>query len=194
MKARELVVSPCSLSEIKLFVETYHYSHNVNGVKIAQCFRVDYNNQLVGAIIYGAMSTTAWKKFGKHESEVLELRRLVLDDDAERNSESRVIGWTIRYIRNHYPKVKIIVSYADPAYGHTGTIYKASNFIYMGTSAADTAYYDFETNKTYHSRSLRVKYKGMYKPFAQRLRDKLAEGKLDPITLPGKHCFIFKVR
>ena len=194
MKARELVVSPCPLSEVKSFIETHHYSHNVNGVKVTQCFRVDHEGRLVGAVMYGAMSTTAWKKFGTSEQEVLELRRLVLLDEAERNSESRVVGWTIRYIRDHYSEVKTIVSYADPAHGHSGTIYKASNFKYLGTSGKDTAYYDAETGKTHHSRSLRVKYKGQYKPFAQRLRTKLAEGKLDRIALPGKHCFVFHMR
>lgn len=191
MKARDLVVSPCELAKIRNFVETNHYSHNVNGVKITQCFCVEYNDMLVGGIIFGALSTTAWKKFADSESKVLELRRLVLIDEAERNSESRVIGYTLKWIKKHLPEIEIVVSYADPLHHHTGTIYKASNFIYLGTSASDTGFLDPETNKVYHSRALRTKYKGEYKPFVKKLRAKHDAGKLKSIHLPGKHCYVY---
>jgi len=51
--------------------------------------------------LFGMMSTTAWKKFSSIESEVLELRRLVLLDKAGRNSESRVVGFTINWIKRN---------------------------------------------------------------------------------------------
>ena len=101
IKARDLEISSCLVSEIREFIETNHYSHNINGVKISCCFKVEYDNELVGAILFGMMSTTAWKKFSSIESEVLELRRLVLLDKAGRNSESRVVGFTINWIKRN---------------------------------------------------------------------------------------------
>lgn len=193
IKARELSIVPCELKEIKDFVETHHYSHNLNGVKITQCFSIKFNNDLVGGIVYGKLSTTAWKKFGKTEDEVLELRRLVLLDKCGKNSESRVIGNTIRWIKKNLKNITIIVSYADPNHGHEGIIYRASNFKHIGFSSADIGYKDLETGKIYHSRALRTKYKGDYKPFVKKLRLKKELGLLQEIKLKGKHCYIYKL-
>jgi hypothetical protein len=191
IKARDLETSTCNLSEIRAFVEDNHYSHNINGVKISQCFCVKHNNKLVGAVIFGALSTTAWKRFSDSEKKVLELRRLVLVDEAGRNSESRVVGWCLRWIKRNLPEIEIIVSYADPAHGHSGVIYRASNFKYLGVSASDKGFRDTETGKIYHSRALRTKYNGDFKPFVKKLRAKHEAGLLEVITLPGKHCYVF---
>lgn len=184
-----------SIREIRAFVETHHYSHNLNGVKITHCFRVMQGDVLVGAVVFGAMSTTAWRKFSATESSVLELRRLVLLDCAGKNSESRVIGWCLRWIKKNSTEVDTIVSYADPKAGHSGTIYRASNFSYAGKSLPDIGYKDRETGKVYHSRALRTRNSGGdFKPFVKRLREKLSNGLLEKIPLPGKHCFIYRLR
>lgn len=194
MKARELVIQPCGLKDIRCFVERHHYSRSVNGVKVQQCFKVMHNDTLVGGVVFGALSTTAWKKFSEKEQEVLELRRLVLLDEAGRNSESRVVGFCLRWVKNNLPQTRVVVSYADPAFGHEGTIYRASNFKYAGLTAADKGFTDPETGKTYHSRALRTKYKGAYKPFVLRLREKQEKGLLVETTLPGKHCFVYEIK
>jgi len=191
IKARELVISLCDVKDIKDFIEENHYSHNINGVKIKFCFKVEYNATLVGGVIFGALSTTAWKKFANEEKKVLELRRLVLVDNAGKNSESRVIGSCLRVIKNNDKDVEVIVSYADPHHGHEGIIYKASNFTHVGMSGKDNGFIDNETGKIYHSRALRTKYKGEYKPFVKKLREKLENGLLTPIPLPPKHCFVY---
>lgn len=198
IKARDLIIELCDIRDIRDFVETHHYSHNINGVKIKYCFKVLHEKEgkdvLVGGVIFGAMSTTAWKKFADTEQKVLELRRLVLLDEAGRNSESRVIGYCLRYIKKYDADVSVIVSYADPYHNHTGTIYKASNFKYMGLSGKDNGFRDIETGKVYHSRALRTKYKGDYKPFVKRLREKLEQGLLIPFAIPPKHCFTFQLK
>lgn len=191
IKARELEILPCNVKEVKQFIETNHYSKSINGVKVTQCFKVIADNNLVGAVLFGQLSTTAWKKFGESEKEVLELRRLVLLDECGKNSESRVISKCIKWIRRELTFVKVIVSYADPMYGHEGTIYKASNFLLLGKTPKDKGYRDIETGKVYHSRAMRTKYKGEYKPFVKRLRKKLEDGLLETITLLGKNCYVY---
>ena len=191
MKARDLEVFPCELLEIRTFIERHHYSHNVNGVKISFCFKVMYKDEIVGGVIYGCLSTTAWKRYSKEEKSVLELRRLVLVDEAERNSESFVVGKTLRYIKNNSSGIDIVVSYADPLYGHSGTIYRASNFEYLGVGSKDKGFKDPENGKVYHSRALRTRYKGEYKPFVKKLREKHEKGLLEEIELPGKHCYVY---
>ena len=172
INVKDILIFPCDVKEIRVFVEKNHYSHSINGVKISQCFKIMFKTEIVGGIIYGQLSTTAWKKFSKNEKEVLELRRLVLLDKCGKNCESKSIAISLRWIKNNLKNIKTVVSYADPNFGHTGTIYKASNFKYLGISSSDIGFLDVETNKIYHSRALRTKYKGDYKPFVKRLREK----------------------
>jgi hypothetical protein len=194
IKPRDLVVAPCNPEDIRDFVETHHYSHNTNGVKISKCFSITHAGELCGGVIFGALSTTAWKKFADNEDEVLELRRLVLLDDVGKNAESYVVSKTIKWIKQHRPQVRVIVSYADPAYGHSGIIYRASNFKYIGVSGDDKGYRDIESGKVYHSRALRTKGDdNKYKPFVKVLRSKLEAGELEVIDLPGKHCYIYEI-
>lgn len=193
LKARELIIQPCKAKEVRQFIEDNHYSKSINGVKITQCFKVTYDGLLVGAVLFGQLSTTAWKKFGDSEREVLELRRLVLLDECGKNSESRAIGWCLRWIKKNLSEVKIIVSYADPMHGHSGVIYRASNFKMIGKTPDDKGFYDPENGKTYHSRAMRTKYKGDYKPFVKRLRAKLEAGLLDTVILKGKFCYTYEV-
>jgi len=61
----------------------------------------------------------------------LELARLVMLDEAERNSESRFLGFMLRALRR-VDRTLVCVSYADPLAGHDGTIYRASNWTYVG--------------------------------------------------------------
>lgn len=194
MKVKDLVVEISDRQEIKNFVEANHYSKSINGVKSSYCFSIKHNNELVGAIIYGQMSTTAWKKFADKESEVIELRRLVLIDDCPRNSESRVIGKSLKWIKKNDLTLKVVVSYADPNYGHTGVIYRASNFKLVGMSGKDSGFKDIETGKLYHSRALRTKYKGDFKPFVKRLREKLEKGILIPVILKPKYCYVYDLK
>jgi hypothetical protein len=194
MKARDLNIRECDRGEVSEFIETHHYSKSINGVKSSACFAVEYKGSLVGAVLYGQMSTTAWKRFGEGEQEVLELRRLVMLDECPKNSESRIVGWTIRWVRRNCPNVKVIVSYADPNHGHTGIIYKAANFNLHGMSGKDKGFRDVESGKIYHSRALRTKYKGDFKPFVKRLRQRLEDGLLKPIELKPKYCYTYRLQ
>lgn len=189
-----LFVIPCDRASIKDFIETYHYSKSINGCKVSNCFKVlDKEGRLVGACLFGELSTTSWKKYGSSEKEVVELRRLVLLDECPKNSESYVVGACLRYLKKH-TTYKVVVSYADPTYGHSGIIYRATNFLYKGKTSSDSVFLDTTTNKTYHSRALRTKYKGELKPFAKRLVEKLQQGLLIKKRVEGKHIYVFRLR
>lgn len=179
--------------DVRGFIEEHHYSKSINGVKISHCFAIYSDEQLVGTCLFGQLSTTAWKKFGDSEADVLELRRLVTLDSCKKNTESWFISKCIAWLIKN-TNVKILVSYADPMYGHVGYVYQASNWSYVGQTPKDKGYVDKETGKKYHSRALRTKYKGEYKPFVKILREKLSNGMLDEIILEGKHCYCYFLR
>lgn len=190
MKSNELTVRLVDRKYIRDFIETHHYSRNINGCKSSYCFSLERNEMIVGALFFGYLSTTAWKKFSDFEKSVIELRRLVLIDDEPKNTESFFISTCLRELKK-FSSLDLVVSYADPYYGHYGAVYQASNWIYIGETNKDKVFLDKETGKTYHSRALRTKYKGDYKPFVLNLREKKENGFLEEITVPGKHTYVY---
>jgi hypothetical protein len=178
---------------IKKFIEKNHYSKNINGLKTSFCFGLYDEDALIGACLFGQLSTTSWKKYSDCEDDVLELRRLVLIDNTPKNTESWFIARCINYVKKN-SNYTTIVSYADPHYDHIGYIYQASNFYYLGTTNKDKLLKDIDTGKTYHSRALRTKYKGEYKPFVKVLREKYERGLLEEITVPGKHIYVYPLK
>lgn len=192
MKVKEFEVHLCERSEITAFIEANHYSKNINGCIADYCFKLTYNNEIIGAMFYGRMAmANQWKRFGEKESDVIELRRLCCIDDTPRNTESYFIGKTLRYLKKN-TTLKTVVSYADQEYGHTGVIYRASNFEYRGfKKGAKVIMYN---DKQYHDKAIRTKYKGQLKPFAQRLKDALDNGEAYYKNTAGKHTYVYELR
>jgi hypothetical protein len=93
---------------------------------------------------------------GSEARDCLTLTRLWLADDLPRNSESQVIGRTIRELKKG-TQIKFLLSYADPSQGHLGTIYQATNWLYTGLSEA-MPMFDLGDGIPRHSRSLGHSY------------------------------------
>lgn len=71
------------------------------------------------------------------QSGVLEIVRLACHPDCPRFTPSRMISQSIKILRKKYP-LRLVITYADTAQNHEGTIYKASNFRYHGLTAKKT--------------------------------------------------------
>tara|TARA_B100000902_G_scaffold336481_1_gene336770 strand:- start:584 stop:1186 length:603 start_codon:yes stop_codon:yes gene_type:complete len=190
-KVTDFEVKLITRKDVKDFVENWHYSQSINGLRISYVFGLFCDGNLIGAMIYGPLGmANTWKKYGKEESDVIELRRLCCIDDTPKCTESYFIGKTQRWLKK-YTRHKIIVSYADAHYNHTGIIYRATNFKYEGlTSKGRVIEYD---GRTYHDKAIRTKYKGKLKPFAQRLKEALDIGEAKYIQTPGKHIYTFEL-
>ena len=173
---------------VRDFIEKHHYSHNVNGVMSSYCFGLYDNLEMVGAMLFGKLGmANAWKKYGKSENDVLELRRLVCIDDTPKNTESYFIGKCLRWLKKN-TAVKTIVSYADPNYGHQGVIYQATNFKNIGKTARGKVI--IWNGKKYHDKAIRTKYKGSLKPFAQQLKQALLDGEAHYKTQEPKIIYV----
>src|SRR3990167_7956899 len=167
-------VKLCEIKEVREFIEKWHYSHSINGLISDYCFKLMDEDKLIGGIIYGRMAmANQWKKYGEVEKDVIELRRLVLVDDTKRNAESYFIGRSLRWLRQN-TDIKIVVSYADPEYGHSGVVYRASNFKLIGQSSKGKVI--IYKGKKYHDKTIRTKYKGKLKPFAEEVKKALEAG------------------
>lgn len=90
---------------------------------------------MVGVLQYGyAMNPASMASVVKTTKidEYLELNRMWLSDEAPNNSESKAISYSIKYIKNRFPKIKWIQSFADERCNCFGVVYQACSFGYYG--------------------------------------------------------------
>jgi hypothetical protein len=109
------------------------------------------NGELLGVLQYGyAMnpqsmgSVVAETKLNEYK----ELNRMWFDDKAERNTESKAISYSIKYIRSKFKTVKWIQSFADERCGGLGIVYQAANFKFYGEHT--NIMWEFE-NEIFHN-------------------------------------------
>ena len=127
------------------FIEKHHYTHKFSSTRYAlgvfyreeteHMFFAGDNEQLIGCMTYGhpvSNRTVDSITDGLELDEVLELTRLVCLDGYGKNLESFVIAQSFDWMKKNDPKVKVLVSYADPEQAHTGGIYRATNWLYQG--------------------------------------------------------------
>lgn len=173
---------------VRDFIEEHHYSHSINGLMSTYCFGMfDKDDVLVGAMIYGRFAmANVWRKYGSSPESVIELRRLVLVDDTPRNAESYFIGATLRWLKRN-TSVQTVVSYADPNYGHSGVIYRATNFVHVGMTQPGKVV--MWNGKKFHDKAIRTKYNGKLKPFALELRKALERGDAYYVRQEPKHIY-----
>lgn len=197
MKVREMNVDACSIQEVKDFVEKWHYSKNVNGITVTDCFMLKHDQTMIGAMIFGTLGmANAWRKYGENQDDVRELRRLCCIDETPKNTESFFIGRALRWLK-HNTSVKTIVSYADQHHGHSGVIYQASNFQHVGMTARGKVIVTPE--KVYHDKAIRTYYKKangekVLKPFALRLKKQLETGEAYYDDRPSKHIYVYELK
>ena len=121
---------------MKSFVSTHHYSKTCAGAN-DYCFKAELNGTLVGAIVYGFMGGNVKGacvlRTYTDPKQYRELRRLVLLDEIPKNSESRFISWTLRWLQKN-TNLLAVISFADSQQHHVGFVYQASNWIYVGLS------------------------------------------------------------
>lgn len=194
MKVRDFSVKLVESEQIKEFVKKWHYSRTIKGVNISYCFGLYDKGILIGAIIYGTIGMpNVWKGYSDNKEDIIELRRLCCIDDTPKNTESYFISKTIKWLKNN-TKIKKIISYSDLTYGHTGIVYRASNFKLVKTTSGGKVIEIVETGETYHDRVLRSKKNGTLKPIALRLMYLLDRGKARYKKTKGKNVYIYEVR
>jgi len=193
MSVKDYIVTPCVRPEIKEFVEHWHYSSNVNGISSPYCFKLLDSGDMIGAMMYGYISMQGvWKKYVEKEADIIELRRLCCIDDTLKNTESYFIGSTLRWLKKN-TEIKKVISYADKTYGHSGGIYKASNFKHLGmTQKSRSIVYN---NKLYHEKTIRNKsVEGVYRPYALRIQQALKDGSAYYKDNLEKHIYMYELK
>ena len=124
-----------------------HYSKKVySGTYIH--LGVFMKDEIVGVLQYGyAMNPASCGSVveGTKKNQYLELNRMWIDDVAPRNSESRAISFSVKFIKRKYPSIKWIQSFADERCGGFGIVYQACSFRYYGEHTSTFWELDGET-------------------------------------------------
>jgi len=117
-----------------------HYLHR--RPPISHAFGLWVHGEPMGVVTYGTPASRHLQMGAcpTNPGTVIELNRLWLDDALPKNSESWFVSRTLKML-----PPKIVVSYADPLFGHYGYIYRALNFDYAGWTDMDrkTPRYDY---------------------------------------------------
>lgn len=137
--AKKIIVKVISANDANRIVKKLHYSGKV--VNNSQIHLGAFLDDKCGGVmqfgpsldkrkLLGLVKGTLWNEF-------IELNRMAFADWLPRNSESRCIGYAMRWIRKTYPWIKWVVSFADATQCGDGTIYRASGFVLTGIKKND---------------------------------------------------------
>lgn len=146
----------CSYEAAKYAVEHWHYSRCMPKSKLVKIGAWE-DDRFIGTIIFGSGANSGLgNSYGLTQFETCELVRVALTN--HKFAVSKIVSIAIMILRKEYPKLRLIVSFADPEHGHIGGIYQAMNWIYIGmTEPAD----EFIVNgKRWHGCALRSSFEG----------------------------------
>ncbi len=125
-----------------------------------------------GIVAYGrGNAPNIAKPFGLVQGQVIELLRVALN--GKQNTTSSVVARSLKLLRKYAPLVKVVVSFADANQDHIGTIYQASNWIYIGESISEKGIRI--KGRLTHKRSVGSKYGSSSIKFLRKHVDKNAE-------------------
>jgi hypothetical protein len=127
------------------FIKKFHYSHKVvSNSKLHLGIFNKTNSRLEGVLSFGypmnPKSTPQKIVKNSNYTEMYELNRMAMDDEAPKLSESQAIGICIKWLKKYQPHIKWLLSFSDGKEGNVGTIYQATNWTYLGYNISDSFY------------------------------------------------------
>lgn len=152
-----LIIKEIDRETAKTMIIKNHYSHKWNTAfgKINIGIFQKGNSNCLGVASFGnLMNPNSYQSISHNfkKGNVIELNRLWIDDCLGKNVETILLGASWKILRNEYPEIKAVQSFADGRLG-CGTIYKASNFKFYGYTES-LFYEDIETGVVYHKVSM----------------------------------------
>ena len=135
----------------KYACQRWHYSRRLPVGKLVKV-GVWERGQFIGVVIFSrGANKSLGKPWGLQQTEICELTRIALR--AHENRVSRIIKIAMRFLARHVPKIRLVVSFADPEQGHHGGVYQAAGWSYVGMSNEQEEY--IYKGRRYHGRAFR---------------------------------------
>lgn len=144
---RDMTVGPVSTADVQEFARRYHYTGVGNNANWR--WGLWHGPTLLGVVSYNLPTRSVCASvFGEdHLHQIWHMGRLAMAESAPRNSESRLIGGSLRAIQREYPDAWAVLTYAATDAGHIGYVYQATNAIYTGTGGDPFFYIDADGNR-----------------------------------------------
>ena len=136
-------VAPCSLTQAQRMVVEYHYARGGSNTAVYTHGLFERaTGSLVGVAWWLPPTRVAAESVNREQwTRVLALTRLVCLPSAPKNSESFLLAHSVRLVRRDGRFVSL-VTYADESQGHTGTIYRAAGWVYVGRTGPTPRWID----------------------------------------------------
>lgn len=171
------MVDWCSYKAALFACQNWHYSGKIPMGKLAK-LGIWEDEDFIGCVIFGpSVTTTLGTAYGLLWHQCCELARVALK--VHGNPVTRIVSISIRVLKQCNPRLRLIVSYADPFVGHLGVIYQAGNWIYVGETGGGCQYF----------------FRGSWRndrPLSTYFRDNPGERKrLVKRLIPGKHKYLY---
>lgn len=139
------------------------------------------DGSFVGCVLFSrGASPLLGHRYGLGPLEVAELARVALT--THRTPVSRILAIAVKMYGRQCPGTRLLVSFADPAEGHVGTIYQAAGWTYTGQSRPTDQF--FRDGRWVHRRDV----KGTV--IFGRAHKRVDWDGLPKRVVPGKHRYV----
>lgn len=159
LHASDYEVRPVSLKAAQALVAAHHYARSGSNTAVYThgLFRRGEDTPLGVAWWMPPTKGAAVATFPEGDwRRVLALTRLVLVPGLPTNAATYMLARSVRLIRQD-GRFDCLVTYADESQGHTGTIYKASNWSYMGRTKPQPLWIDPATGRQVARKATRTR-------------------------------------
>jgi hypothetical protein len=136
--AVKLKLDWCNHDAAKWACRHWHYSKSIPPPP-RDLIGVWENDRFIGCVIFSrGANRFLFSKYGLAMTEGCELTRIALR--SHQTPVSKIISIALRFLKKQNPGLRMAISFADPAQGHHGGIYQATNWIFCGSTSASSQY------------------------------------------------------
>lgn len=125
---------PSESRAVKTWLKAHHYLGSTPPGFVHALEFIE-GRELIGAMLPGRPSSKAYDA-----DKVLEVTRVCFVDSAPKNTESQALAMMRKHVRTWLQGVRLLISYSDPAQGHSGTIYEADGWCPFGMTTSKSGY------------------------------------------------------
>lgn len=141
VRKEEYRVETCPLAQARAMIAEHHYARGAANTAVFRHGLFHRERGMVGAALWMPPTKVCAQSVHPHWQGVLCLSRLVVLPEEPTNAASHLMGRSMRLIKQD-GRWHHLVTYADERQGHVGTIYRATNWDYLGSRKGDPIYLD----------------------------------------------------
>ena len=160
LKKDEWSVREIPHCDARAFIERYHYSKGCSHTSVYRhgLFRQNCD-ELMGVVLWLPPTKPAAMSVNKGEwRKVLSLTRMAVKPDVPKNACSFMLSRSVKQIKRD-GRFTSLVTYADERQGHTGHVYRASNWTFIGTMKGSPAWLDPKTGRQVATQATKTRTK-----------------------------------